>query len=711
MSGIHPADYRPSTEGVIGDHHRRIKALEAVDPCDCPSDQIGSLVDEINADAEGHTVHWWRFRESSYVAGGAGDENYTPDVFEEDPRGTPGIESHRMIFSINGTGTLNEITPLQPGPSTQSIAILRQVDFPWNPTNLWNGQAAIGDIPTAAGAAFTFEAWFKLSTVANNDLINFTGANNDFVIVNNDGSLTIGRDGVTATTDPGVMAVSSWRYIAYVVDGATEKLYVNPAADLLPILDEPDSGAQPAGSVVVAIGTPNGAGGSGGAADGAVQGDITEVAMYDYALSADRIRAHYLAGLYGDTGVIPPGEQLVLDDLSDVDVPAPNDGDVLTWDAGPMMWVAEPSSGGTTGPTGPTGRTGATGPTGPTGSTGVTGVTGSTGPTGVTGPTGADGSATNTGATGATGSTGPTGPTGAAGSTGSSGTVLDFYTGVTGTWSMPGGAQVVEVVCIGAGGGGGGGGKGNNQAVTAPGGGGGGAVARAVFQASQLAGSVAVSAGVGGQGGDPGAGATSTSGSDGTESTFGSYLKAGAGAGGGGAGSGGGGGSTINNGSGSGGGVPNNASGTAIGSQSANGGGAGVAGGNSDWAGAGGGGRVAGGGSSIFGGPGGGGGGSVDASNIGFAGGAGGGNQRYLAGGGGTAGATGVAGGQGATGPNPYCGQGGGGGGGGTTASGKPGGNGGIGAGGGGGGCGSSGNAGATGGSGGDGRVIVITYL
>lgn len=86
-----------------------------------------------------------------------------------------------------------------------------------------------------------------------------------------------------------------------------------------------------------------------------------------------------------------------LENLSDVVVTTPANGQVLTYTGG--TWINATGGGGTgvggTGPTGPTGPTGA-GSTGPTGSAGATGATGPTGGTGPTGPGGVRTTATVT---------------------------------------------------------------------------------------------------------------------------------------------------------------------------------------------------------------------------------------------------------------------------------------------------------------------------
>ncbi len=67
-----------------------------------------------------------------------------------------------------------------------------------------------------------------------------------------------------------------------------------------------------------------------------------------------------------------------LDEIHDVLISGPTDGQALTYDSASGLWKNTTA----VGPTGPTGATGAVGPTGPTGATGLTGDTGPTGPTG-----------------------------------------------------------------------------------------------------------------------------------------------------------------------------------------------------------------------------------------------------------------------------------------------------------------------------------------
>lgn len=100
-----------------------------------------------------------------------------------------------------------------------------------------------------------------------------------------------------------------------------------------------------------------------------------------------------------------------LDEIHDVLISGPTDGQALTYDSASGLWKNTTA----VGPTGPTGTTGASGPTGPAGADST--VAGPTGPQGIVGPTGPAGAdSTVAGPTGPQGGIGPTGPTGTAGS-------------------------------------------------------------------------------------------------------------------------------------------------------------------------------------------------------------------------------------------------------------------------------------------------------
>lgn len=310
-----------------------------------------------------------------------------------------------------------------------------------------------------------------------------------------------------------------------------------------------------------------------------------------------------------------------------------------------------------------------------------------------------------------------------------------------GTWTKPSGAKWVTALCVGGGGGGGSGALCAAGAGGSGGAGGGGASYRItrVYDATDLAASVAVTVGAGGTGGTAvtTAAAAGVAGGIGNNSSFGTLLvgySGGGGAGGlaaanraGGSGAGTAGDGLTGAGAALDGGLPNLGSGAGIA-----GGGAGVsaintigqpaefgggAGGGSNTSGAG---KT--GGTSVTGAGGGGAGGGINTTTGDFAGGVGGANNTYNAagGGGGAAGAAGAggAGGAGSVGPSMlYNGSGGGGGGGSalsTFAAGAGGAGGTYGGGGAGGGAGrvvgGAGSSGA-GGAGGAGIVIVTTFF
>ncbi len=292
------------------------------------------------------------------------------------------------------------------------------------------------------------------------------------------------------------------------------------------------------------------------------------------------------------------------------------------------------------------------------------------------------------------------------------------------TWTKPSGAKIVEVIMYG--GGGGGGGPNRSLAGVGGSGGGGGCYSRKIFNASDLASTVAITIGTGGAGGNQ------ADGTAGGTSLFGTHLSAFGGGGGfkatsnnhtsgGGGGGSGSAGATGALGASSLGGFPNNIT---VGLQGVSQGGAGGLtnsdGRPAEYGGASGAGNPSSGagnlgGSSLYGGAGGGGGGSNGSA---YNGGAGGNVRTITAGGGGAGGAGGSGGSAGTVGTAGTAGNttkgGTGGGGGGGTAGAGTGGTGGAGGacggGGGGGGCSSSGTDGI-GGAGGRGEITVITYL
>ena len=100
---------------------------------------------------------------------------------------------------------------------------------------------------------------------------------------------------------------------------------------------------------------------------------------------------------------------------------------------------------------------------------------------------------------------------------------------LSGTWTKPAGARVVEITLIGAGGGGAGGGGVSDQNFG--GGGGGGGLIKRTMPASLLGSTETVTIGNGGTGGAGGATGSNpgSNGTDGGDTTFGAWLRAGGG--------------------------------------------------------------------------------------------------------------------------------------------------------------------------------------
>ena len=169
---------------------------------------------------------------------------------------------------------------------------------------------------------------------------------------------------------------------------------------------------------------PQGATGPVGNVDDLSLDSLTDVTL-DYPFELDF--------LYFNGSVWSNGQVQLENNVSDVVITNPTDGQAIVYDDGTAKWINS-SVIGPQGATGPAGTNGVTGATGPAGSVGVTGATGPKGTTGVTGSTGPAGSNGSTGPAGITGATGPAGAgtTGVTGATGPAGTGTTGATGPAG---------------------------------------------------------------------------------------------------------------------------------------------------------------------------------------------------------------------------------------------------------------------------------------
>lgn len=86
MSGVFPPGTRPDSWETLGDHQRRIRALEAVDPCDCPDS--GATFAEVVADlsATCDLLGYWRLGEAASPF--ADSSGYSPPAPANDTAGS-----------------------------------------------------------------------------------------------------------------------------------------------------------------------------------------------------------------------------------------------------------------------------------------------------------------------------------------------------------------------------------------------------------------------------------------------------------------------------------------------------------------------------------------------------------------------------------------------------------------------------------------------
>ncbi len=342
MSGAFPPGARPDQWTTLGDHQRRIRALEALDPCDCPV--AGSCADTLAGLALTNTlIGLWQLDETTGSFFDTSGESMPADGTETNgstvvplTRGVAGPlpadqDGAAVRFNADdGAGNYIRTDSGGDGARFDLTADPMTVAFWINPTVTVEdfAGAIIGTVAVSGGS----EGW-ALRIDALTRAIEFI------------------RYGVSETVDlygPALPA-GEWTFVAATYDSVNGHLiYYN--------------GVQVASDAsvfnVVASGNDPRIGRQGSTAFNptSMYGSLSQVSVWASALTVEEITSLVSCASAG-TG--PTG---------------------ATGATGP------------TGPTGATGAAGATGPTGPTGATGAAGATGATGPTGATGATGATGS-------------------------------------------------------------------------------------------------------------------------------------------------------------------------------------------------------------------------------------------------------------------------------------------------------------------------------
>jgi hypothetical protein len=112
-----------------------------------------------------------------------------------------------------------------------------------------------------------------------------------------------------------------------------------------PVIDVPNTAVGSQGGVMT-VGSPNLPVTGGFGADGAFEGYISEVVLYFNALNSADHRAIDLSGKYGDTGTVPPQEQIPTGGIQPGQIAPGGDGQHLVTDGGTVHWTADTGGAG-----------------------------------------------------------------------------------------------------------------------------------------------------------------------------------------------------------------------------------------------------------------------------------------------------------------------------------------------------------------------------
>ncbi len=155
-------------------------------------------------------------------------------------------------------------------------------------------------VPTAPalhpGDTFSLEAWLRLTDVTSVPVIFDSGATADFqMYVDATGHIVLQkRDTSAIGTSTAAYNNGSWHHVVWTKAAATNHLYVD-GVDVTPAITN---------ATIVAGATALGLGRLAAFASNQLTGSLDEVAIYNTALSATRVAAHYAAGIAASGGYL-----------------------------------------------------------------------------------------------------------------------------------------------------------------------------------------------------------------------------------------------------------------------------------------------------------------------------------------------------------------------------------------------------------------------
>ena len=229
--------------------------------------------------------------------------NFYVFVFDQIPGNTSGPAQTATlpgVFSYYVTGSVGNSTTINVNRAARYVAVqlagtnylsLAEVQVFGAGTTPTPGGIYSDPFPNPAGD-FSVEWWLKPTRLVNwNQVITDTGWGGWVFHATAEGSIFCGTDNWTAAISPntvpaGTIRLNEWHHFVFTYKGSTGSLYLNGK-----LLDSRTL-ARPQNFTHLNLAS--------------VEGAVDEVAMYDSALSQERVRAHYIAG------IAPPAQQRTL---------------------------------------------------------------------------------------------------------------------------------------------------------------------------------------------------------------------------------------------------------------------------------------------------------------------------------------------------------------------------------------------------------------
>lgn len=248
----------------------------------------------------------WTQPQSYTHSAGAALTGYDLQVLSDNPMGYWGLNETSGAAADTAEGQNGTVGSLVTRGVPGAIAGSSTTAYRFNSTSSSTTSTVIPQTASTSQNEFSIEAWFKTTNTRGGGIVNFGGAKSGnsgtaaidrTLYVGSDGKLYFGVNPATQRTvnSPASVRDGQWHHAVATLDGSGMKLYLD--GTLVGSRTDYTTGRNFDG--VWRIGGDRHTGWPANPSAGYLNGDIDQVAVYPYALGADRVAAHRAMGVNG----------------------------------------------------------------------------------------------------------------------------------------------------------------------------------------------------------------------------------------------------------------------------------------------------------------------------------------------------------------------------------------------------------------------------